>query len=148
MLMQKNVLNERQALEILECNTLGAMNLVNGDMFNRKSRSFYTMTFFEQQKFNLLREENEGFSKLIVELNQVNIGSSNIEVVTKNIQKLVGYFSIDPNRLLDLVLSAHENNVRNLSYLELLRKFGSKEAVTQLIGFKIQNALSKNKVGE
>lgn len=45
--MQKNVLNERQALEILEVETLGAVNLVNENVFNRKSRSFFTMTFFE-----------------------------------------------------------------------------------------------------
>ena len=61
---------------------------------------------------------------------------------------MIGYFSIDPNRLLDLILSAFENNVRNLSYLDLLKGFGTKSAVTQLIGFKIQNALVKNKIGE
>lgn len=70
-------------------------------------------------------------------MNQGNICEDNIDIVLQNIQKLIGYFSIDPNRLLDLILSAFENNVRNLSYLTLLKEFGSKEAVTQLIGFKI-----------
>ena len=124
--MQKNVLHERQTLELLEVETLGAVNLVNETMFRRKSRSFFTMTFFEQQKFNLLREENEGFSKTIIELNQGNISPANIKTVMENIQKLIGYFSIDPNRLLDLILAAFENNVRNLAYLTLLKEFGSK----------------------
>ena len=54
-------------------------------MFTRKSVIFNTTAYYEQQKFNLLREENEGFSKLIVELNQVNIGDCNIEIVKENI---------------------------------------------------------------
>ena len=39
-----------------------------------------------------MREENEGFSKLIIELNQENIDQSTVSQVKENIQKLVGYF--------------------------------------------------------
>lgn len=53
-----------------------------------------------------MREENEGFSKLIIELNQENIDASTVNQVKENIQKLVGYFQLDPNRLLDLILSS------------------------------------------
>jgi THO complex subunit 2 len=137
MLGQKNVISQRQALEILEAKTLGAIAYVNEQNFVMKNRSFFTRTYFEQQKFNLLREENEGFAKLIIELNQGNIGEDNIRVVKQNIQSLIGYFSLDPNRLIDLLLSAFENNVQNLSYLSLLREFGTRDAITQLIGFKI-----------
>jgi THO complex subunit 2 len=44
-----------------------------------------TQSLYEQQKFNLLREENEGFAKLIVELNQPNISMANIDTVKKNV---------------------------------------------------------------
>lgn len=37
--------------------------------------------WFEQNKYNLLREENEGFAKLIIELNQPNIDETNVNVV-------------------------------------------------------------------
>ena len=39
------------------------------DLLNRRFKAFFTINFFEQKKFNLLREENEGFAKLIIELN-------------------------------------------------------------------------------
>ena len=94
-----------------------------------------------------MREENEGFSKLIIELNQENIDQSTVKQVKENIQKLVGYFQLDPNRLLDLILSSFQNNVQNLTYLELIKEFGQRDQVTQLMGFKIQHALKDCQIG-
>jgi THO complex subunit 2 len=37
--------------------------------FSFRRNKALTQFFYEQQKFNMLREENEGFAKLIVELN-------------------------------------------------------------------------------
>lgn len=37
--------------------------------YTDKHRRVNTTYFYEQQKFNLLREENEGWSKLFIELN-------------------------------------------------------------------------------
>lgn len=71
-----------------------------------------------------MREECEGFSKLIIELNQENMDAENVVQVKENIQKLIGYFQLDPNRLLDLILSSFQNNVQNLTYLELIKEFG------------------------
>ena len=76
---------------------------------------------YEQQKFNLLREENEGFAKLIVELNQPNINQSNIDVVKKNVEAMIGFFNLDPNRVMDLILDSFENNMQNQAYLILLK---------------------------
>jgi len=72
---------------------------------NKRSKAI-TQFIFEQQKFNLLREENEGFAKLIVELNQPNITMENIEVVKKNVEALIGFFNLDPNRVLDIILES------------------------------------------
>jgi len=44
------------------------------------------MFSYKQQKFNLLREESEGFAKLITELNQ----DVSHEVVLQNIKSLIG----------------------------------------------------------
>ena len=67
--------------------------------------------------------------------------------VKENIQKLVGYFQLDPNRLLDLILSSFQNNVQNLTYLELIKEFGQRDQVTQLMGFKILHALKVCQIG-
>ena len=61
----------------LEVATLGELGLVNQNQFTNRSKQYYTREFFEQQKFNLLREENEGFSKLLLEINQENLNESN-----------------------------------------------------------------------
>ena len=86
-----------------------------------------TTFMFEQQKYNLLREENEGFAKLIVELNQSNITLANIETVKANVEALIGYFNIDPNRVLDIILDSFENNLWNRGpYLRLLEDYQGK----------------------
>ena len=80
-----------------------------------------TRSQYEQQKYNLLREENEGWAKLIVELNQINIKPQDVQVVKQNVQTLIGYFNLDPNRVLDILLDSYENNIWNASYVHLLR---------------------------
>lgn len=68
------------------------MDLIKREMFKKQLVGYNTRTFYAQQKYNLLREENEGFAKLLIELNQENIDASNAQVVKDNIQKLIGYF--------------------------------------------------------
>jgi THO complex subunit 2 len=88
----------------------------------------------------LLREENEGFAKVIVELNQPNITINNIEAVQKNIEALIGYFSLDPNRVLDIILDSFEKNVSNDVYIELLKdKKIKRSTISQVLGFKFLN---------
>ena len=72
----------------------------------------------------------------MLEINQENLNKSNQAIVIENIQKLIGYFSLDPNRVLDLLLSAFQFNLSNLSYIAMLKEFGTQHAVTQLLGFK------------
>lgn len=88
----------------------------------------------------MLREENEGFAKLLVEINQENLSKQSGRIVTENIYKLIGYFSLDPNRVLELLLCAYQFNLSNSTYLDLLKEFGSKHALSQLLGFKVQRA--------
>jgi THO complex subunit 2 len=46
------------------------------------------LSSYKQQKFNLLREESEGYSKLISELGQTNLNKKALE----NVQSLIGKF--------------------------------------------------------
>jgi THO complex subunit 2 N-terminus len=81
---------------------------------------------YKQNKFNLLREQSEGYTKLITELTNgmgpshaLNTGlpteeptaiDGRAQKVWNKIISLIGYFDLDPNRALDLILdvfSAH-----------------------------------------
>jgi len=75
---------------------------------------------YKQNKFNLLREQSEGYSKLIVELTS-NLGPAHSSLTARPVESwklieervrpvwervisLIGYFDLDPNRALDVIL--------------------------------------------
>lgn len=75
---------------------------------------------YKQNKFNLLREQTEGYSKLTVELTS-SLGPPHSSVdarpaesfasiheraraVWAKVMSLIGYFDLDPNRALDIIL--------------------------------------------
>lgn len=75
---------------------------------------------YRQNKFNLLREQSEGYSKLNSELTS-NLGPAHspntgaplepattiaqrAETVWRKVIGLIGYFDLDPNRVLDIIL--------------------------------------------
>lgn len=55
-----------------------------------------TEMVYKQQRFNLQREETEGFAKLVVLLGGVREG--NRVESEENMRRLIGYFDLDPNR--------------------------------------------------
>jgi THO complex subunit 2 len=75
---------------------------------------------YKQNKFNLLREQSEGFSKLTTEvisalppphspatglpLDPSSVFPERVEPIWKRIVSLIGYFDLDPNRSLDVIL--------------------------------------------
>ena len=82
----------RMAHEILDRKTVQNIGIGDEKRMQRMLIQYRTQTLYAQQKFNLMREEGEGFSKLIIELNQEKIDANSIEQVKENIQRLVGYF--------------------------------------------------------
>lgn len=101
---------------------------------------------YKQRKFNLFREECEGFAKLITELNyefnentkpneligivQSLIGEYiiNIILLTVDILKCVkiilGCFNLDPNRVLDVILESFENKPKDANvFVPLIRSY-------------------------
>ncbi len=93
---------------------------------------------YEQQKFNLLREESEGFSKLIFLLYEVQFTKSNIHKLIDKIFSLIGFFDLDPNRVLDIVLSAFETDCDNMCFIEII-KLLNLNALPHVLGFKLSN---------
>lgn len=53
---------------------------------------------FKQHRFNLQREETEGFAKLLVLVAGVRDGSKAELEAEENMRRLIGYFDLDPNR--------------------------------------------------
>ena len=61
-----------------------------------------TNKVYSQQKFNLLREESEGYSKLVVDLAQAGGGggavtAGQVEHITKSVMSLIAYFNFSTN---------------------------------------------------
>lgn len=107
------------ARERLDAKLLVALGLINNaGTFDKRQVVVNSRHLYRQQKFNLLREENEGYSKLLSEVETFiqrcpNVASdSKARQLTTNIQSLVGYFDLDPNRVLDLLMDIAANNLR------------------------------------
>lgn len=109
---------------------------------------------YKQQKYNLLCEETEGYAKLYNVLyafpppaqrvTSVAHDENNSKVVEPEIPKdvgasiayvtsIIGYFDLDPNRVLDIVLDVMEVSLWNYNYVWLLRKF-RKDNLIHILG--------------
>ncbi|KAG6707895.1 hypothetical protein I3842_06G055000 [Carya illinoinensis] len=98
-----------------------------------------TRLLYQQTKFNLLREESEGYAKLVTLLCRDSEASTqNVSAATIGIIKsLIGHFDLDPNRAFDIVLECFELQPDNKSFLELIPIFPKSHA-SQILGFKFQ----------
>ncbi|BHF61082.1 THO complex subunit 2 [Sparganum proliferum] len=118
----KSLVDVSLLMERLSDDTLEQISLITSrQQFQTRYVRTKTRLFFKQQKFNLLREESEGYSKLIVELSQP-MGS--MEQCITHIRSLIGYFDLDPNRVLDIILDACEMR-RDMqgSFIELINLY-------------------------
>ncbi|XP_032812381.1 THO complex subunit 2 isoform X4 [Petromyzon marinus] len=136
-LVSEVVLKERLDPETLE--TLGLIK--QASQFNQKSVKIKTKLFYKQQKFNLLREENEGYGKLFTELCQDLSGIITSDIMLESIKSLIGCFNLDPNRVLDLVLEAFECRPEYAQefYLPLLESYMNTcepQTLCHVLGFK------------
>ncbi|CAM9015570.1 unnamed protein product [Wickerhamomyces anomalus] len=127
--------------------------------------------YVEQKKYNLLMESSEGFAKvalLLFEAIDSEYSAFQIDYTVNAIDRLIGHFSLDPIRVLDVILDIFtntilsnyrfcidflrksqwwpKNNESDNSSLETLNKGGNKEAAL-LLGIKLKqyhDALSKD----
>ncbi|CAJ0574694.1 unnamed protein product, partial [Mesorhabditis spiculigera] len=99
-----------------------------------------TRLYYKQLKFNLLREESEGYSKLLTELidNEADLSSGEL---AQRILCLIGQFNLDPNRVCDVILEAFEASTDQPAlFLELLTELRvSREYLTTILGFKLSS---------
>ena len=94
-----------------------------------------TNLYYKQQKYNLLREETEGFSKIVTMLSSLAPLTNATNIPEKSISSVIGHFELEPNRMIDIILDFYELNPWNTSYLTLLHRFSSPN-IAQILGFK------------
>uniref|UniRef100_K3W895 THO complex subunit 2 n=1 Tax=Globisporangium ultimum (strain ATCC 200006 / CBS 805.95 / DAOM BR144) TaxID=431595 RepID=K3W895_GLOUD len=105
-------------------------------VIRKKILRINTKSLYTQMKYNLLREESEGFSK-VLGLLHTGVTPDQLEASKTDLLSLIGYFDLDANRVLDLVLDAYEMHTENDCFAELLGAF-KKESLPHVIGFKFQ----------
>jgi len=99
-----------------------------------------TRLLYQQTKFNLLREESEGYAKLVTLLCQCGSGGlthRTASAAISTIKSLIGHFDLDPNRVFDIVLECFELQPENDAFLELIPIFPKSHAA-HILGFKFQ----------
>ena len=122
--------------QTLELNLLAGSGLINDVAIHSKRLvKLNTASTFRQQKYNLLREETEGYSRLNVMLVHMPQNSGNVDAFIANVFSVIGHFDLEPNRALDLILDAFEQQPFNFSFIELIRRFRH-ENVAHILGFK------------
>ncbi|OQR88780.1 hypothetical protein THRCLA_10108, partial [Thraustotheca clavata] len=95
-----------------------------------------TRNLYTQNKFNLLREESEGFAK-VLSLLHAGVNTDNVDAVQRDLLALIGFFDLDPNRVLDLLLDVYETDHLNECFLQLISQF-KQEYIVHVVGFKFQ----------
>lgn len=74
-----------------------------------------TRLWFTQTRFNLFREESEGYTKVISLLwLAMHPDPPSAEIIIKKLIVLIGHFSLDSNRIIELILSAASDVVGDL----------------------------------
>ncbi|XP_041075794.1 THO complex subunit 2-like [Polyodon spathula] len=135
-LVSDTVLKER-----LDPETLESLGLIKqAQQFNQKIVKIKTKLFYKQQKFNLLREENEGYAKLITELGQDLSGNITSRLVLENIKSLIGCFNLDPNRVLDIILEVYEcRSDQDEFFVPLIKSYMCEaQTLCHILGFKFK----------
>ncbi|CAK5052858.1 unnamed protein product [Meloidogyne enterolobii] len=101
----------------LELNALGAEEQATRSRIVKSK----TRIYYKQLKFNLLREESEGYAKLITEL--LHPSSKSDEMIL-TVDCLIGQFNLDPNRVVDIILECFEYAPNEYQrFVRLIRDF-------------------------
>ncbi|XP_046643816.1 THO complex subunit 2-like isoform X8 [Daphnia pulicaria] len=136
----ENWLSDSMIKERLEIDTLQDCSLLKTKkIFYSRFIKVKTKLFYKQQKFNLLREENEGYAKLITELNQEIDDTITPLYILQVVQSLIGCFNLDPNRVLDVIMESFEcrPQLHSRLFVPLIRSYMSDSlTLCEVLGFK------------
>lgn len=129
------------AKERLEPDLLEAAKAIqSAALFTKKQVRINTAMHYKQQKFNLMREEPEGYSKLVCLLLNAKADDDPLSIYEQAIA-FIGYFDLDPIRVLDVILDAFAfaADVKGGLFIALLKRFDFPiPTVSSILGFKLK----------
>lgn len=153
-LVETGLLPINLLLERLEPEFLQSIGVVaSADLFNKKVIKINTAMFYRQQKFNLLREESEGFSRLIIfvssqlNFNHESSAKLQIDYVYDRILEMIGFFDLDPLKVLDILIETFIFGISSWqNHLKLLNLFSfPSTSIVGILGFKLANVYADTK---
>ncbi|KAG0207939.1 THO complex subunit 2, partial [Mortierella sp. GBA43] len=110
----ETLMKERWEIPFLE--KVGLIS--NAQLFLKRVVRINTAQSYKQHKFNLLREESEGYSKLITLLSSGTADDQDdattaykAKTVLDEVMALIAYFDLDPNRVLAIALDIFAANI-------------------------------------
>ncbi|KAK9825718.1 hypothetical protein WJX74_000949 [Apatococcus lobatus] len=142
-LLAKQEVSNQRLQETVDVEFLEELGLVaDATRFKKLHIQTNTKMLYAQQKYNLLREESEGFGKAINALFQfgkAGLTLAAIPFLLRELRALIGYFDLDPIRLADIALEAFAADPKNIAFLELMQLF-PRAALPHILGFKFKIA--------
>nr|CAH7765712.1 unnamed protein product [Callosobruchus chinensis] len=84
-------LSDKLLKERLEIDTLQEVGVLKNNTFNSKFIKVKTKLYYKQRKFNLFREECEGFAKLVTELNKEFNENTDPNELVGTVQSLIEF---------------------------------------------------------
>ena len=140
-LMDKGCLSRRILMELSDGEFMEAVGLVSSykDGWRKREIRLNTRNVYAQTKFNMLREESEGYSKLLTLLNQsgeAQVSKENLPAILMEIKSLIGYFDLDPNRVSSIILDVFAARPNNEAFIDLIDTFGIHKSV-EFLGFRL-----------
>lgn len=112
LLSKSSTLNHLTMAANLDSSLLMEIGLLLADSFNRQFSTRRRDYYFTQKKFNLFHEEFEGYSLIINELEAFLSESNNassVDNAVEAVNKIMGHYLLDPNRVIDLILYIFAN---------------------------------------
>ena len=120
--------------ERLEIDKLSACGFITDAFFTHMKR-LNTQRYYAQHKFNLIRDENEGYSKLLAFIHQPKLNSS---ALLSTLSSYISLFSLDPNRVFDMLLDACEFEKQKYTVFRPIFDAFKVEEIPRLLEFRIQ----------
>lgn len=136
----EKIFSEKLLKERLETDSLQEFGIVNKNFYS-KFIKIKTKLYYKQRRFNLFREENEGFAKLLTELNKEFVDEDSDRNSLEMVKSLIGCFNVDPNRVLDVILESFEiRPERQNFYIPLLQSYmPDSNIISEVLGYKFRN---------
>lgn len=136
----EKIFSEKLLKERLEIDTLQEFGIVN-KTFYTKFIKIKTKLYYKQRRFNLFREENEGYAKLMTELNKELTDTDSELNTIEMVKSLIGCFNVDPNRVLDVILESFEiRPERHEMFIPLLKSYmPDSNIISEVLGYKYRN---------